>query len=182
MRHLKILAVLGILLFVSGCVVSSLHPLFTEKDLVFDKALLGTWTAAGEDDTLTFEDGGEKTYDLIYTAEGPKVRYKAYLVQLGKFRFLEIYPEISEDYDAYHFIPAHTFWKIWLDDGILHINGLAHDWLKKMIEQKKIEISHELLDDRIILTASTDELQKFVLKYAEDTSAFSIAEEFHRQK
>ncbi len=182
MRYLKILAVLGIVLFISGCVVSSLHPLFTQKDLVFDKALLGSWTAADEDDTLTFEDGGEKTYDLIYTAEGLKVRYKAYLLQLGKFRFLDIYPKTDEDYDAYHFIPAHTFWKIWMEDDTLHINGLANDWLKKMIEQKKIEIPHQLLDDRVLLTASTDELQKFVLKYAEDASAFSVAEKFHRQK
>jgi hypothetical protein len=182
MRSIKILAVLGIALLMSGCVLSSLHPLFTEKDLVFDKSLLGTWTGAGEDDTLTFEDGGEKAYDLTYSAEGPKVRYKAHLVQLGKYRFLDIYPQESEDYDAYHFIPAHTFWKIWMEEDNLHIDGLAHDWLKNMIDQKKIKIPHEVLEDRILLTATTKELQEFVLKYAEDASAFSVTEEFHRQK
>jgi len=182
MRSIKILAAFGMALLMSGCVVSSLHPLFTEKDLVFDTALLGTWTGTGEDDTLTFEDGGGKAYNLIYTAEGPKVRYKAHLVQLGKFRLLDIYPEESEDLDLFHFIPAHTFWKIWMDGDILHINGLNHDWLKKMIDQKKIKIPHQVLEDRILLTASTKELQKFVLKYAEDTSTFSVAEEFQPQK
>ncbi len=40
MRSAKILIMLGIVIFLAGC-VPSLHPLFTDKDLVFDQCTCG---------------------------------------------------------------------------------------------------------------------------------------------
>ncbi|MEK7675438.1 MAG: hypothetical protein AAB676_06360 [Verrucomicrobiota bacterium] len=44
-----VLSVAGLLSTV-GCTVPSLHPLYTEKDLVFDPALEGKWVEAGAED------------------------------------------------------------------------------------------------------------------------------------
>lgn len=185
MRTMKILFTFGIVLLISGCVVPSLHPLFTEKDLVFDPALIGTWAEEDEEEAWIFLKSGDNAYDLIHAAEGTPIKYEAHLVRLGKFEFLDIYPqepEIKNDFYKLHLIPAHTFWRIWTDGDVLLIARLDPDWLKDMIARKKVKIAHERLDDRIVLTASTKELQKFILKYAEDINAFPDPAELHRQK
>jgi hypothetical protein len=180
MRCLKTSLALGLILLIAGCVASSLHPLFTEKDLAFDSALLGTWAAQDEEDTLTFSDAGEKSYELVYSVEGQKMEFKAHLVQLGEFNFLDIFPKVSKDHDVFHFIPAHTFWKIQRDGDILLTYRLDQGWIEERIKKNIIRIPHQLIEDRLILTASTEELQELVLKYAEQ--AFDDFGEFQRQK
>jgi hypothetical protein len=48
----------------------------------------------------------------------------------------------------------------------------GEDWLEELFEQNRIRIKHETVTspgyDRQVLTASTDELQKFIRKYAND--------------
>ena len=180
MRGLKTALAFILALLMAGCVVSSLYPLFTEKDLAFDPTLVGTWAEKDEDDTLTFALAEGKAYELTYTAEGQKTKYEGHLVQLGEFKFLDVYPKISEEHDAFHLIPAHSFWRIRMDGDVLSIAGLDEDWFKNATAKKEIAIAHERLEHGIVLTASTDVLQKFVLKYAD--SAFSDFGEFHRQK
>lgn len=185
MRTMKILLTFGITLLISGCVVTSLHPLFTEKDVIFDPALIGTWVEENEKETWTFQKAGDYTYDLFYEGEGESAKFEAYLVRLRKFEFLDIYPrepEIKNDFYKLHLIPAHTFSRIWKDGDVLRIAMLDPDWLKGLIAQKKVKIAHERLDDRIILTASTKELQNFLLKYAENVNAFPDPAELRRQK
>ncbi len=180
MRSLKISFALGFTLLIAGCVVSSMYPLFTEKDLAFDPALVGTWAGQDEDDTLLFQDAGAKAYNLIYIVEGQKLKFVAHLVQLGEFKFLDVYPKMSKDHDGYHLIPAHTFWRVQSDGNILLAAWLDQDWIKERIAKKEVRIPHLLIEDRVILTASTEELQKFVLKYGDE--AFSDFNKFQLQK
>lgn len=63
----------------------------------------------------------------------------------------------------------------------LSIEWLNEEWLAELFEQNKIRIQHEVVYDgevkddnkMYILTASTDELQKFILKYGSDPNAFT---------
>ena len=48
------------LILVTGCIVTSVNPLYTEKDLVFDPALVGAWSEGEGKDTWAFEKAGEK--------------------------------------------------------------------------------------------------------------------------
>lgn len=182
MRTMKILLTFGIALLISGCLQPSLHPLFTEKDLVFDPALISAWVGENEKKTWILQKAGDHTYDLFWEGEGDSAKYEAHLVRLGKFEFLDIYPQVPEMCDDALLIPAHTFLRIWRDGDILRTAMLDPDWLEDMIARKKVKIAHERLDDRIVLTASTKELQKFILKYAEDINAFPDPAEWHRQK
>ena len=69
----------------------SLHPFFTDRDVVFNDALLGVW----------IDDSGEKCkfiksdddhYELLVVDERP-VRFKARLIELGGRTFLDLYPK-----------------------------------------------------------------------------------------
>ena len=56
-------------------------------------------------------------------------------------------------------------------------------WLKKMIEEQKVKIAHKKIDEnRVILTEPTEKLQKFVLKYVDDSEAFPNPTVLHRQE
>jgi hypothetical protein len=191
MRTAKIFIIFGIMLLIVGC-VPSLHPLFTEKDLVFEPSLVGTWVGEGDKTTWTFQKAEDDAYELVYAEGKVPAKFDAHLLRLGKSLFLDIYPadteiheKIDNDFYQFHLIPAHTFSKVWIEGDVLHLGMLDHDWLKKMIDNKKVNISHERLSDEpspmIVLTASTKALQKFVLKYAEDTEAFPMGD-LHRQK
>ncbi len=162
------------LLLAAGC-VQSLHPLYTDKDLVFQPGLVGSWSEEGSDDVWIFERSGDKSYDLIYTEHSASAKFVAHLVQLGKFLFLDIYPhelDLDNDFQKAHFLPVHTFSRVWLQEDTLRLVMLDHTWLKDMARKKNLNLAHDRIGDQIVLTASTRELQKFMTRYAENPKAF----------
>jgi len=197
MRFIKIPVIFALAFFTASCFVTSIHPLYTEKDLTFAPELLGTWKTEDEEDIYTFKQSGKDAYELIITGQESSKkpidslgydeagRYEAHLVKLGKFLFLDIYPQVPEmeEYGVdIHLIPVHSFYKIWIEKDVIRLVSLDYDWLEEMVDKKKVNIAHIRLEDRIILSAPTDELQKFVLRYAEDKEAFYEIEELHRQE
>ena len=195
MHITKIWIAFALAVLIAGC-VRSLHPLFTEKDLIFEPTLVGTWVDGDGKDTWTFQKSKDKSYTLIHFQHehgkfmegketGDTARFEVKLGRLGNFFFLDIYPEeptIKNDLYKIHLIPAHTFSRMWLEGDELRLSMLDNDWLKKMIAEGKVQITHEKIDGDVILTAPTEELQKLVLKYAEDTKAFPEPGKLHRLK
>lgn len=195
MRLMKISVISFVALFMVNCLVTSIHPLYTAKDIVFMPELLGTWI--GEDeagDLWIFEQSGKNAYELTIkeSSESEGIQeyeetgiYETHLVKLGKFLFLDLYPDertIEEYEDEIHLVPTHSIWRIWIEKDVIRLAWLANDWLEEMIDKKKIKIAHVRLEDRVVLTVPTKDLQKFVLKYAEDTDAFPEPGEMHRKK
>jgi hypothetical protein len=69
----------------------------------------------------------------------------------------------------------------------LRLGGLHPEWLGKLLKEKPALIAHEWVkepdagdESRVLLTASTAELQKFMLKYVGDTNVFMIGEPLPR--
>jgi hypothetical protein len=184
MRTTLVIAALALAVLLAGC-VPSLHPLFTEKDLVYDPVLVGTWAKEEGEDRWAFQKSGDSAYELIYTEKGVPAQFETHLVQVGEFLFLDTYPkepDIENGFYMVHLIPAHTFSRVWIQEDALRLAMLDLEWLKKMIAAKEVDVAHERVDEGIILTASTEELQKFVLKCAEDGKAFPDTIDLHRQK
>ena len=164
------------LLVAAGC-VPSLNPLYTEKDLVFEPALVGVWTENDEaKDTWAFEKQGENGYRLIYTNDGKTGEFEARLLKLGGTLFLDFYPDEAglkdltrNDFYKSHLVPAHSFAKVMQIEPTLQMALLDPDWVKKLLEKNPGAIAHgQVAEDRIVLTAPTKELQKFVVQYAKE--------------
>ena len=95
-------------------------------------------------------------------------------------RFLDIYPEDDalpdHGFFQFHVVPAHTFWKVSLDDETLRLVGLDLSWLEDELESGAVAVTHSLWGNdngTILLTAKTRELQGFVVAHADNTEAFS---------
>ena len=99
---------MALLACLTGCVpVDSLNPLYTDKDLVFDEALVGSWVGPdkGEEGGLEFlarDQDGERSYLLVMTAKDKdsnafkKIVYHARLVKLNEHLFLDVVQETFE--------------------------------------------------------------------------------------
>jgi hypothetical protein len=100
--------------------------------------------------------------------------------KLGNSQFVDSYPA-AQGID-HHLIRAHIISKIRLEKDSLWVASLESDWLKKMSSAGSLQIQHVMRDNEIILTASTEELQQFVLRYADDPGAFAKADVYARMK
>ena len=87
---------------------------------------------------------------------------------------------IDEFFGA-HFVKMHTSYRVEiLNDGSFELSQLAEGYVEKLIEEKKIRISHEAFgyDDGhegyngIVITASTSELQQYLIKYSDEPDAY----------
>jgi hypothetical protein len=185
----------GLMIFlITGCFVKSLHPFYRENELLFKKELLGTWV--GNDSSVWQIEQGMKTtglfkphvpesaYLITYTDKQGTARFSVHLFKLGNRLFLDFYPEeveSSNDLMASHLVPMHTVARVNLATDSMVISWFNEEWLIGLFKQNKIRIAHEKIpyesgkdgDDnfQVILTASTEDLQKFMLKYSEDPNA-----------
>jgi hypothetical protein len=183
MRAKELLAYLLVALL-TGC-VPSLHPLYTEKELVMEEQLSGLWF--GEEQIWKFEaDENEKSYELTIIDEDLKRgEFIAHLVRLDNMLFLDLFPGELElqanNIYKIHLLPAHTFLKVEQIKPTLKMRAMNPDELQTMLKEDPSLLKHEIIkDNRLVLTASTKQLQQFMRKYAKQKDLFGDAVELKR--
>ncbi len=175
---LEIIAFYTLALVLGGCVVQSVHPLFTENELIFDANLVGTWSPPDSNETWQFTPNtatkDSKEYQLVSTeSSGKKGPFLAGLGTIGQDRYLNIYPQkpdLPQNSDFYksHLPTMNSFIKIKLIDQALTGQPMNYENVRKLLEEKPNLLKHEARGDELILTASTKKLQKFIRKYSSD--------------
>jgi hypothetical protein len=231
-----------VILFLVGCLpVDSLNPLYTDKDVVSDKSLLGVWVGTDNSDESELEINaqtnllGKTTDTYVLTMrdknDGKSFKsvtvYSAKLVDLGGRRFLDVMPETfearAESYPLQiksgksgmtiapgllrlamgsymefsqgesggkleaHLRRAHWFFKVNKNGDKLQLDWADDEAFRKKVESGAIHLPNALLGDGktrdVVITASTPELQKFVLAHADDGTLFSDhMDELHRKQ
>ena len=177
-------------LLMGGCVpVLCLHPLYTKENIVVEKKLLGTWVDDVNNPETLWEfkqiDEPENAYKLIFTDEdGKKGSFVAHLLKLQNKLFLDIYPnelpsemedpnKMDWPYNCFFLIPAHTFMKIDSIEPQLKMRLALESKIEELLEENPKAIKYINVGDRIVLTASAEELQAFVLKHVDDDRLFT---------
>jgi hypothetical protein len=160
-----------------GCYVQSLQPLFSDRTTIFDPSLLGTWVAEEDDEfVFTLEDTSRGVYRLISDESGATARFQAVLTDFDGVRFIDIFPEEPNNDNGFyrdHLMRVHSILKVERMADTLSVADFDAEWLSTMAAEKKLSIPHVSLDGAVLLTASTEELQKFVRTYARTPEAFS---------
>jgi hypothetical protein len=172
-------------LMLGGCIIPSLHPLYTDDTLIFEEKLVGKWV---EDDgnIWVFRDAGEQGYEMtIINGEHIEGQFIVHLVELGDMLFLDLFPDDPHleqgDFYMCHLLPVHTFMKVDQIDPNLQLRMMDPDSVSEMLEEDPNLLKHEVRDDGIVLTASTKQLQEFVIEYANEEGVFGDPEEFTRR-
>ena len=79
----------GVLLLLSGCIVQSLHPLYTDEDVIFDTRLIGQWSEEGSKEIWEFSRLDKKRYRcVVYVDEDEKGMLEAHLLTISGKMFL----------------------------------------------------------------------------------------------
>ncbi len=190
MKKTFLLATMGLSLALAGCVVTSVYPFYTAKDVVFEPALLGTWVESAPDskseDTWTFAKGDGQEYKLTIGSDAKGDVYEATLFKLKGHLFLDLFRAKSEG-DG---IPPHMLIHVAQIQPSLKMASLKYDWLKQLVEKNPRAIRHVKIkekdsngkvDYRVVLTAGTHELQRFVRKHLKTAEAWDSGGEMKRQ-
>ena len=174
---------LSLALLATAC-IPSLHSLYTESDLIYEKTLEGVWVE--NDASWIFKKASGKTYDItMIDGEKKAGHFAGHLIKLGDRHFLDLYPTDLETggsnfYDM-HFVPAHTFAWIQYDDSKLQFNFLHVETIADLLEDDPDALPHKLIDDNLVLTAETEKLQAFILKHMHEDDFFAETDPFKRQ-
>ncbi len=158
-----------------GCVLSSLHPLYTDEELIFEEKLIGKWS--DENNLWEFREGEPNTYQMRIF-DGKEGRFVAHLVKLEDMLFLDIFPDepcLEQDSDFYkwHILPTHTFMKVDQIEPKLQLRMMNYEKVSEILQEDPNLLKHEVVEDRIVLTASTEQLQEFIVEYAGEGGVFA---------
>jgi len=185
MKTLKAcLAITAIVLL--GACVPSINPFYLEKDVIMDKQIEGEWINE-ENETWKFEADKDNTaYTLKITQnDGKTGELKAKLFKLGKECFIDLLPNNCEfatnqaDIINASVFPGHLLMRVSQFGPQLKIATMDYDWLSKTLEKTPSALPNHVEEKRIILTASTKQLQKFTLKHLD--KLFPKEEAFNRK-
>lgn len=119
----------------------------------------------------------EDTYYVMryFEKDEEVASFKAHFVKIGDDLFIDLLPKggLMEDNGASdNYFPVHTFLKAKLSDTHLELKSFDQNKLKDLFKSNLIRIRHELVDDKVLITAQPKEIQKFLEKYSQDESVF----------
>ena len=177
------LAIIGLLcaILLVGC-VPSLNPFYRESDVKFDERLLGSWKPKEEGKEIwTFERGENKSYRLTAKADAKTSVFSAHLFAVQEKLFIDLQPDpkaldVQTDWSQVSMVPAHLLVRV-NDIG----NTLKFSMLDfaELLKNKPSALSHQILEgERIVLTASTTELQRFITAHLDTKSDWSEPSEY----
>ncbi len=171
---------LAFVALLAGCVVMSVYPYYTVKDLTFDAGLSGRWAKPGTTNEFwEFTPVADKSY-LVTTADAHETnRLDGYLFQLQGHPFLDL---CTTNRDDIYRLPLHLVVKVGRDKDDLRLAVLDYGWLGKLLEAHPATLRHIIVPEKPLdtksskmfyLTADTRDLQKFLLKNLNNTNAFT---------
>jgi len=197
MKRIKVSVILfAVVLCLAGC-LTTLHPIFTAKDLITDPRLIGNWEKAKDKSKVIYrqpnvnelnnlspalQSEAGKIYMLDEKDEQGDIRstYYAFMVKLGKYYYMDYYPasekerQSADNFFAAHYISMHSIYRIeFKNSNSFNVQRLDGGYLEKLIKNKQIRIRHEVMEDGgIFITAPTEELQQYLIKYSDVPEAY----------
>ena len=195
MKLQNIVLILGLTIAISSCafMIKSLHPFYNQKDIIFNKDLMGTWIDSDnsiwiikqhkfKQSFTDIEEVNTYSYELIVkdSIDGDSY-FNVYLFTIKGETYLDFFPipdKIPENkLSDWHMIPIHSLAKlrIW-SEGNITFFWYGEEWFNDLGKKNKLKLSIETIkigdkEDEVmnILTASTDKLQKFIVKFGKES-------------
>jgi hypothetical protein len=131
-------------------------------------------------------------YDASVSAMDQKAAFiaRARLVSIGSVLFVDFAGDFDrlipgdklENPMPLPAIATHGIGRIWIEKDSLRIHFLSDSWAKQQMTSGTLALAHLNVDGNALITATTEELRKFMVAHAEDADALSETYELKRVK
>jgi hypothetical protein len=124
-----------------------------------------------------------KTYSVVFEQKGIRHVMTGALTRINNNLFFELMPVFINDPEnpdgvgyeyAFDYLGTFTIGKIAFDKNALTLQFLNSDFIREQIDKGTMRIKHEKdkLFDTFLITASTADMQQFLMKYGNDDRLF----------
>lgn len=190
-QRLLSLAALLAAFAMTGCWQKSIKPFHKADQVIFDEALLGEWrdgeASAEKVSKWVFTRGAAtNTYQLHVEDDEVKLDFDVHMFKMGEGRFLNFFSRHRGVSD----IPSHHLFRVVSIDPVLKIQTIDISWMGKWLQANPNELPAVFVYDvekpndpeagEYILHASTEQLQKFVLKHLNEEGFWSDSSEMRK--
>ena len=190
MKKLSILIAALCAGLLGGCVVTSVYPFYLDTDVVFEPSLVGSFAKASEpDEVWKFDKEGDNAYRLNLISKTDTNQTLVHAFKLKGQLFLDCYGDKSNDGAVPEPVPSHCLLRVRSLTPTLKLENINYEWIGKLVEKNPKAIRHIIVttgekseNKQLVLTADTAELQKFVVKYLENTNAWEASFDLSRQQ
>jgi hypothetical protein len=175
MRGARLLLILSTVASCPGCVVVSLHPLWSPDVHAEDQFLEGEWVkfdrVFGRDGApwvVTAQRGG--AYEIQIRGDRPEttVTYSAVLARIGDRLYLDIQPKPGSSHTALASIATHQFLRLTKGEDRLRIEAIDRKKFEAAVKKAGGPIRGEEVDIKLVLTAKTPALQAFFKEHGDE--------------
>jgi hypothetical protein len=147
-----------------------------------------------DDDQFNHYHKYKNGYVVYFEQDSTKSSFLAMPFKIDDQLFLDFSPIDDSEIDALnndlykiHLIGTHTLAKVdFINDDKVDINWFSSEKLEELFEQDKIKIKHEKVgfSETVLLTAPSEELEKFIKKYmdSEDEDKWKTDVEFNLER
>lgn len=170
------------LTFLLAACVPSVNPFYTDKDVVTDVRLIGTWQEDDDKESPAvwkFEAQTNNACAVTLTEDkGRTGHFEGHLFKLSNEMFLDLTPtECSYATNQasivnISMIPGHLLVRVQLAKDKLNLAFCNPDYVKQLLEKNPKALAHRVVDSSVILTAETSALQKFMLAHLGEGELF----------
>ncbi|MCW5551592.1 MAG: hypothetical protein KIS67_05420 [Verrucomicrobiae bacterium] len=178
----KIAATLAIAVALLSACIPSVNPYYTDKQVFFEPRLVGEWLPQEDSkdaESWKFESAEGKAYKLTVTEEeGRQGEFTAHLFKLKQELFLDLIPSECKyatneaGLVAAAMIPGHLLARVTQVAPELKLAFFDWRWLEQHLKANPKALAHRAAGETIVLTASTRDLQRFVLKHLGEDGLF----------
>ena len=152
----------------SGCLVSSLHPLYDEGSLVFDEQLVGTWENSDSQVSIVIARGEWRSYRIAYTDRTGTTRLTGHLTTVGSVRLLNVRPEDGFDRPAF-VIASNGLLEVNVAPTEVRVRELDYDEALRRVTARTLKIAAVTdLKQNVLITADTQTLRTWMTMAVRD--------------
>lgn len=183
------------LVILNSCIVKSLQPFYVPEAIAFQEAFIGEWNdnKSGNWKVTSLKEEFEEDKDLselstedreafekykdgyliTYTKNEKESVFMAMPFKIDDQVFIDFIPfeyegAYSNNLVDQHLLKTHSVAKLdIIEKNQVKVNWLDEERLKELFNNNQIQLKHEVigLDESFILTASSEELYRFLKKY-----------------
>ena len=179
------IVLLGVCILFQGCYLT-LNPIYTDKELVYREELLGMWADKDNGHIWIFTKNDKKDgYELLYKEDEIANNFDAYLVKIGKYEYLDLYPSDTDlinlnEMSKMMLVRGHFFFRVTVEKDSFKVLDYDVKWVEKKLVSKEIQLQNYIDKDHFyIFSDSTESIQKAIISLEDKKEAFETSEQVY---